>query len=99
MGHTNNNQDQLNTVNNLLSADTTNILAWNAQDISNKKIPITILTGTQLKPDKCFSSLNHLIYRMDRLNRSDGDTAIIINKNIKHEDVILPILIQLKPLL
>jgi hypothetical protein len=79
----------------------TGILFWNARGIRNKKteffnyleannIAIALINETHLHPSMKFKCPNYYTYRTDRHDRPGGGTAILIKKEIKHSEILLP---------
>lgn len=57
---------------------------------------IALISETHLKPNNKFTLTNFKIYRTDRTNRPGGGTAIIIDKHIKHVEILLPTLTRVE---
>jgi hypothetical protein len=53
-------------------------------------IPIALLNETHLNPTTKFKCPNYCVYRSDRERGPGGSTAILIRKEIKHSEILLP---------
>jgi hypothetical protein len=78
-----------------------NILFWNARGIKTKKfellnyleannIPIALISETHLQPSITFKCSNYITYRPDRITQRGGGTAILIRRDINHNEFPLP---------
>jgi len=82
------------------------ILNWNANGLkrqenlllnflSRHKIDIACITETHLLPPVKFRAAGYFMYREDQ-NARTGGVAILIRRHIKHEEIILPRLVNLE---
>lgn len=74
------------------------VVYWNAHSVIQKKdeikvfvesnmIDIALISETFLKPCHSFRLPNYVTYRTDRPIRSGGGTAILVRKEIRHEEI------------
>jgi hypothetical protein len=79
----------------------TNILFWNARGIKSKKyefinyleannIPIALISETRLQASMKLKCPNYITYRSDRLNQYGGGTSILICRDFKNTEILLP---------
>jgi hypothetical protein len=78
------------------------ILFWNARGIKSKKfelinyleannIPIALISETHLQSSITFRCSYYITYRSDRIAQQGGGTAILIGRDINHNEFPLPI--------
>jgi exonuclease III len=53
-------------------------------------IPIALISETHLQPSITFKCLYYIIYRSDRIAQQGGGTAILIRRDINHNEFPLP---------
>lgn len=89
----------------------THLVMWNANGVLSRRdellafvttheFSVALLSETHLRNPNRFAMANHHVYRTDRPiaanQRSAGGTAILVNHNVRHEEIALPPLERLE---